>query len=306
MKEDKISCFIELVSGRNKLQKKYLKKWEINEKEKEDLANVLNFFVEKCHYTMEFLADAYCFVNNMVMSEHRYFLKYGTYRNSTFHEVNAQVYQNEDYMTKYMCGLMISDYVWINHMKQLRYFEDSLDQFAGREYLEIGPGFGQYFIKAIQRERFDKYLAVDISPVSVKRSREYLEYCGIQMRKGQVDIVQRDFFEFATKERFDGIVMGEVLEHVEEPLEMLQKLYSLLVKDGLAFITTVVNAPTIDHIYYFSSVQEVLEMVQRAGFVIKDYRCFAAGDVSLERAEKFKMAVNVAMILGKESIPHQG
>lgn len=306
MKEDRISCFIELVSRKNKLQKKYLKKWEANEEEKENLVRVLNFFVEECHYTMEFLADAYCFVNSMVMQEHRYFLKHEKYRNNSFDEVNEQVYQNEDYMTKYMCGLMISDYVWINHMKQLRYFDDSLDLFGGGEYLEIGPGFGQYFIKAIQRGHFSKYLAIDISPVSVQRSREYIEYCGIEMRKEQVDIVQGDFFAFTTAERFDGIVMGEVLEHVEEPLRMLKKLYSLLRKDGLAFITTVVNGPTVDHIYYFSSVEEVLQMVREAGFTIKNYRCFAAGDVSLERAEKFKMAVNVAMILGKDDISCRG
>lgn len=91
----------------------------------------------------------------------------------------------------------------------------------------------------------------------------------------------------------------EVLEYVEEPLKMLKKINSLLSHGGKAFITTVINAPAIDHIYLFSTPEEVLDMAGEAGFTVCDYICATEGDASMEKARKKKMTVNIAMILGK-------
>ncbi len=120
------------------------------------------------------------------------------------------------------------------------------------------------------------------------------------MDKTGYRIQQEDFFDFSAEKQFDFIVMGEVLEHVEQPEAMLEKINSLLAKTGRAFITTVINAPAIDHIYLFCSKEEVLDMVQRAGFLVEDCICVTAGDISLEKAVKHKFAVDIAMILKKE------
>ena len=93
--------------------------------------------------------------------------------------------------------------------------------------------------------------------------------------------------------------MGEVLEHVEKPLEMLEKIYELISEKGKAFITTVINAPTLDHIYLFRNIEEVLEIAKSAGFKVVDYFCSTAGDISIEKAIKKKQAINIAMILCK-------
>lgn len=308
--DDLVQNFIKIVSEKNTFQKTYLEKWEKNTDQKDKLELLLEYYQVQCGFNLEFLADSYHFINEMVIEETYYFIKYGTYRNSTFAEVNDQVYQNKEYMTKYMCGLSISDYIWNQHIEMLSYFESFLDHISGIKYLEIGPGFGQYLLRAIERNCFERYLAVDLSETSVQGCKNFINYRNKTRKEtmqivlsenseGKYAVLQKNFFEFDAKDKFDCIVMGEVLEHVEQPLQMLKKISSLLSIDGTAFITTVINAPTIDHIYLFSTVNEVLDIVENAGLQVKDYICAVAGNMSLEKALKKKRAVTIAMIVKK-------
>lgn len=264
--------------------------------EKNELNIVLSFFIQELHYEIDYIVDAYLFINNMVMDETYYFIRHGRYRNSSFEEVNKNVYNNSEYMEKYMIGLTISDYIWINHIKMLRYFEENIKIFDGERYFEIGPGFGQYLVKALISCNFSEYFACDISKVSVERSNQYLKYRNLS---NKCIVVEKDFFQFSSESQFDCIVMGEVLEHVECPLTMLKKIRELLSTRGKAFITTVINAPAVDHISMFIDIEQVLDMVRMAGFNIIKYICTTERDIPLEKAVKRKQAINIAMILEK-------
>lgn len=110
-------------------------------------------------------------------------------------------------------------------------------------------------------------------------------------------IVCEDFFSYKDDEKFDCIVMGEVLEHVEEPERMLRKIRTLLKEDGISYISTVINAPAIDHIYLFSSVDEVLHMVEKCGFVVEEYLCTTENGVPLEKALKQKRGITIILKL---------
>lgn len=66
---------------------------------------------------------------------------------------------------------------------------------------------------------------------------------------------------------------------------------------GVAYISTVINAPAIDHIYLFSSVEEILKMVRECGFLTEDYLCTTENNVSLEKAIMQKRAVTMIMKL---------
>lgn len=294
-----VDSFIEKLVEKDRLQKKYIENWKLTEQELEELNNVLQFFAEVyggkgCD--MEYIVDCYLFVNNMVMEETYYFMLNDSYRYSSFQEVDSIVYNCKDYMEKYMIGLSVSDFIWINHIKMIRYFVENIGFFAGEKYLEIGPGFGQYLMKAITKGQFEKYCACDVSLTSVMGSNQYLEYMKVA---DKCTVEHKDFFSYSAEEQFNCIVMGEVLEHVEEPLLMLKKICELLSENGRAFITTVVNAPTIDHIYLFRSIEEVLDMAKAAGFNVIDYDCSTAGDIALEKAIKKKAAITIAMILQK-------
>ncbi len=295
--------FIQMVSERNPFQKKLLKDWQIREEERQELESILEFYTAGQGYSMEYLVDAYTFINTMVMEETYFFERNKRYRNATFEEVNEIVYQNEEYMKKYMIGLCISDYIWIQHLEMIRWFEQILQEKTSKRqaetseqrYLEIGPGLGQYLIRALKYGGFDDYLATDLSPTSVEQCKRYMNYRGIDETAYQ--ITQKDFFEFSSEKKYDCIVMGEVLEHVEQPLEMLKKIRSLLKEQGMAFITTVINAPAIDHISLFRSEEEVLTLAREAGFVVQDHICVTAGGIPMDRAVKRRYAINIAMVL---------
>lgn len=288
--------FINRVSEKNEFQKKYLLDWRATDEERQELDIILHFFMDELRHDMDFITDAYLFMNKTIMEETYYFACHGRYRNSTSKEVNKIVYDNPKYMEKYMMGLSISDYIWINHIKMLRYFEKNSSLFYGERYLEIGPGFGQYLVKALLNCNFTEYHACDISKTSVERSNRYLRYRKLEQR---CKVEERDFFQYSTNKKYQTIVMGEVLEHVEYPQEMLKKVYGLLEEDGRAFITTVINAPAVDHIFLFRNNEEVLDMVQNVGFLILDYMYATEGDIPLEKAVKKKQAINIAMILEK-------
>lgn len=288
--------FISLVSEKNELQKKYLEKWKAEDAERKELGMILQFFMEELGYDMDFITEAYLFINHMVMEETYYFMRNCRYRNSTFDEVKKMVYDNPWYMERYMMGLSISDYIWINHIKILRYFEKNIGCFSGR-YLEIGPGFGQCLVKALMKGGFSEYHACDISKISVERSNRYLKYRNLAEK---CNVEEKDFFLYDSEFKFHCIVMGEVLEHIEHPKEMLEKVYGLLEDDGKAFVTTVINAPAVDHIFLFQSIEDVLDMVCDSGFNVYDYMYATEGDVPLDKAVKKKLAVNIAMILEKE------
>ena len=266
--------FIAQVSEHSLFQAKYLEHWEINEEEQKELNCFLNFFVETL-----------------------YFVKNNKYRYHSFEEVDSLVYSNSKYMGKYMTGVSISEYIWAPHIKMIRYFSQKLSMWEGN-YLEIGPGGGQYLIKAIQSGRFQKFSACDVSKTSVERSNQFLHYMGV----GDFCTVKhQNFFDYSTEEKYDCIVMGEVLEHVEEPLQMLRKINELLSKQGRAFVTTVINGPTIDHICLFRNKEDIFELTKKAGFNVVDYICVTAGDISLEKAIRKNMAIDIAMIMKKNS-----
>jgi 2-polyprenyl-3-methyl-5-hydroxy-6-metoxy-1,4-benzoquinol methylase len=258
-------------------------------------------------YDLEYISDCYIFINNMVMEETYYFVKNGTYRYSTFKEVDETVYDNPAYMSRYMCGQTISDYIWSNHISMIRFYVEILKDSEGRysdvwgqksclRYLEIGPGFGQYLIRSINSKRFGECIACDVSQTSADSCRKFLSYRGMDSK---CEVINKNFFDYTNDDKFGFIVMGEVLEHVEDPLGMLKQIYTLLESDGHAYITTVINAPTIDHIYLFETIKDVLEMVSKAGFQIMEYRCFTAGNISMEKAVKKRQAIEIALLLQK-------
>ncbi len=124
--------FIRMLAERNQFQKRLLQEQELKEEERQGLKNILAFYMEKQGYSLELLAEAWYFINDMVMEETYYFVKNGSYRYSTFEEVNEKVYQNDEYMKKYMIGLSISDYLWLQHRKMFQWFGKVLESIKNR------------------------------------------------------------------------------------------------------------------------------------------------------------------------------
>jgi 2-polyprenyl-3-methyl-5-hydroxy-6-metoxy-1,4-benzoquinol methylase len=145
---------------------------------------------------------------------------------------------------------------------------------------------------------FDHYTAVDISPTCVEMSKDFVNYTIGNLNKN-CDIINKDFFDYKTDKPFDAVVAGEILEHVENPLPFLDKIYQVADDNARVFITTAINAPQPDHIYLFNNLNEVTDLLKTAGFSVVDYVATNTNNVPIEKAEKRKIPIVVGFILKK-------
>ncbi|WDE12078.1 class I SAM-dependent methyltransferase [Thalassomonas haliotis] len=102
--------------------------------------------------------------------------------------------------------------------------------------LELGIGHGitsEIFAKHVKR-----HLVVDASPAVIEHYKS-------QHPGSHTEIVESYFETFASEERFDVIVAGFVLEHVDDPHKTLSHIKQFLAPGGKMFIT-VPNAEVLN------------------------------------------------------------
>ena len=227
------------------------------------------------------------------------FLHTGEYSSSSFEEVNRRVYARPETMEYYMHGLILSQFLWKHHYLMFDYFITNLPRYASavKKYLEVGVGHGFYLSGALEvLAPGTRLTAVDISKTSLAMAKAFIG-------DSHIDFRLQDIFTFGEGEGegegYDFITLGEVLEHVEDPLNLLSRLRQLLSDRGVLFFTTPANAPAIDHIYLFHNVEEIRELARSAGFRIESELALLSEDVSWERAEKLKIAVLYGAFLQK-------
>ena len=263
-----------------------------------------NLYIKFClenDITLNDLAQSYNLIIKDTLKEQVYFMRHGSYRHSTYADVSKHVYLNSEYMSNYMHGLALTAYLWDIHMQIHRFFLKFLNsrKTSGGKYLEIGPGHGFYFMKALQLNAFDEHLGVDISPTSVELTRRILnsKHFG---PFSNYKIEQLDFLKWNSLTHFETIVMAEVLEHVEQPQEFLNRIYSFMGENAQAFITTCINAPAVDHIYLYSNLESLENQINESGFIILKKEVIPYSDKTIEESFSQNLPVNVAFVLEKK------
>ncbi len=265
--------------------------------EREHLEQYLSFCVSQ-GLSIEFLAECYLVILGDTLREQVYFKKHGNYRYHSFAQVADRVYHDETYMSRYMYGLAITSFLWPNHLQMLRFFDEVLPHDAGGSYLEIGPGHGYYLMKAMQQSAYNEFMAVDISETSIELTRQLIEhYSG----KTECVLRQEDFLDNKFKDDFfSAVVMGEVLEHVEDPGRFLREIRRVADAQAFIYVTTCINAPAVDHIFLFNSVEHLEAMIVDAGLIIRE-RCICPYEgKSIEESVALRLPVNVAYSLSRK------
>lgn len=278
-----------------KLQRNFASFDERHKKLSSEFYNKYVAFLKEKGKTIDFAIDSYLSMIADMNIEAVEFYRTGKYSSTTFDEVNQRVYANPEVMEYYMHGLILSQFLWKHHYGILIFFIDTLPDFAVNTnyYLEIGAGHGLYLSKALEILNEASFTVVDVSETSIDVARRF-------HHDVRVEFNIQDILNFESAQKFDFITMGEVLEHVEQPLKLLQKLHNILSDNGTLFLSTPTNAPTIDHIYLFNSLDEIREMINLAGFSIESEKYFLSEEMSMERAEKLKITILYSAFLKKK------
>ena len=93
--------------------------------------------------------------------------------------------------------------------------------------LELGIGHG--FTTDIFSRHFQRHVVLEGSPAVIKAFRQKHGSCG-------AEIIETFFESYSTDERFDLIVMGFILEHVDDPLRLLRNFRKFLAPAGRMFV----------------------------------------------------------------------
>ncbi|MBJ18191.1 MAG: hypothetical protein CL933_02090 [Deltaproteobacteria bacterium] len=284
----------------NPLQSNFLKSSldDITPEELDDLGEYLQFCDRKS-LDVAYLAECYDIIVRDTLREQMFFQRHKRYRYSTFAEVADAVYFDDAYMRKYMHGLAITAWLWPNHREMHRYFANSIPTDREGRYLEIGPGHGVYMSTAMNRSRYGFFEGVDLSPTSVEMTTALLQSRDVP-DDVRYEIYCCDMLEGDLRhDRYDAIVMGEVLEHVEEPLLFLERIGRLAADDAFIFVTTPINAPAIDHIQLFRSPEVLENLVARAGLSVRESRLIPYPGQTTEESLEQRLPINVALVLGQ-------
>ncbi|MBE0558928.1 MAG: class I SAM-dependent methyltransferase, partial [Proteobacteria bacterium] len=132
-----------------------------------------------------------------------------------------------------------------------------------RLFVEVGTGSAMYTLLTMSALPDVRGIGYDISPHSITFGRRVAKAFGFSDR---FTFVEQDAFANPPEDKADYVVSQEVLEHLEDPLTFCKNLHRILKDDGYAYITAAVTAAHSDHIYLFKTPEELLSMLEGAGF----------------------------------------
>lgn len=235
------------------------------------LSSYCDFLIKNFDINMDFIVDSYLLMVKDIVIEQTKFKRSGKYSYSTINEADENVYSNKEYMFKYMIGVALSQFLWKNHKDMFEFFRINIIKYSSKDYLEIGCGHGLFFLESVKGAYFEKYRAVDISQTSLditkKFTRSFFGTIPDNVEFTHKDITKADSDSFG---KFDFITMGEVLEHVEVPHDLLYSIKKLLKENGHAYISTCANCPVKDHIFLYSSINDIRRQFNDSGLIIVD------------------------------------
>lgn len=102
--------------------------------------------------------------------------------------------------------------------------------------LELGLGHG--ITTKMFSNKFDRHVVLEGSPAIIQNFKEKFPECDAQ-------IIETYFEEFYTEEKFDLIVMGFILEHVDDPFAIITRYKNFLSPMGKIFLA-VPNAEALN------------------------------------------------------------
>jgi 2-polyprenyl-3-methyl-5-hydroxy-6-metoxy-1,4-benzoquinol methylase len=241
--------------------------------------------------------DELCFE---ILREQIRFRKTGVYRLDDAAEANDTVYADPIRMRRYLIGLLLTYLFWPNHYELFRHFRSGIAALRPRRGLEVGAGHGLFTAELMRQHPGLDLTVLDISESSLEVTRSFLAAFDVASRTIRFRLA--DFMgPDVDLPEFDLIVMGEVVEHVNDAEGLLRRARALLAPGGTLYLTTCANCPAPDHIYYFGSPADIRSLLDRAGFDVVEELVLPAEAVPVERWEAERITVNYGAFLRKSA-----
>lgn len=226
--------------------------------------------------------------------------KTGKYLYSSFKEVEEGAYRDPSRKLTgpwYTWALYFTQFFWVTHNRVFDFFLENFVKPAPNQgdVLEVPTGTGLFLTYFLLNKPAWQGIGVDLSDSAIKFTQDILQI--YQIPAEQETIIKDDVYKYQPGRQFDRIMSGEFLEHLEDPLGVLKKLYQMLKSDGKIFITVAVWAAMIDHIYLYKSAAEVRQQIKQVGFKIEKelvQTVFKNG-----HPEQAKIPINYCAILTK-------
>ena len=161
---------------------------------------------------------------------------------------------------------------------------NELDSYSkGRSLLEVGIGRGE--LLAVALEMMYEPDAVEIVEEDAQRVANLLD----------IPIWNGDFLNYLPDKKYSKIIMGDVIEHVTQPIKALERAYELLEDDGVLWLSTPNFESSFSkmrkftdamwkepyHITYFS-YKPFEKMAEKCGFEIRKYSVSSRYNGSME------------------------
>jgi len=299
-----LTKIIELVSAQNPLQRKRIRAF-ISQQDidywtfAENLSRTLNQSFLQSDKKRNDAAQSYNRMCMEILREQIRFRKTGIYLLDDASAAEQAVYSQHDAMRSYIIGLLLSYLLWPNHYRMFQFYAEHVATLQAKTCLEVGVGHGLFSVELMQRLPEIDLTLVDISAASLELAREILT--AFRLDQKQIRFIHGDYLTWPlASDTFDFLIMGEVLEHVNDAPNFLKRAWQLLRPGGSIFLSTCVNCPAIDHVYHFHSVDEIRELIKSADLSIASELVLPAEAVPEEYWQAELVTINYCAILTRQ------
>lgn len=139
--------------------------------------------------------------------------------------------------------------------------------------LELGLGHG--FTTKIFSNYFSRHVVLEGSPAVIQNFKERFPECDAK-------ILQTYFEKFNTEEKFDVIVMGFILEHVDDPFEIICRYKNFLSPRGKIFLA-VPNAEVLNRrLGHIAGMLQDMETLSENDLLLGHKRYYTVSTLSAE------------------------